>query len=313
MKKIMPTSDLAFKKVMSSEENKDILAGLIEDFFGIKAKGLKIEKPYSIAICKEYVDQGEVSKLRETLKDVAATIEAADITAEIQLHKTKFFDERLLYYPFERYCQNYSMAEAMYRDAGGKLFRMSSLKPIYALNILGYTHFDDDEALRILELCDQKKNKRLDKEYVRIALFELEKSVFDTPNQEYWRDYFLTGNAHSNAPDYIKKASRVIQYANLSEEERNMISMMEKLEEYDHARMEYRYDEGVADGLSKGMAKGKEKGMAIGMAKGIAKGMAKGKIDVAKKLRKMGMSPQDISKVTGLTIKQLKSLQKKAK
>ena len=288
MKMILPTGDLAFKKVMSSEENKDILAGLIEDFFGIKAKGLKIEKPYSIAICKEYVDQGEVSKLRETLKDVAATVESADITAEIQLHKTKFFNERLLYYPFERFCQNYSLAEAMEIASGGRIFRMSSLKPIFALNILGYTHFDDDEALRILELCDQKKNKRLEKEYVRIALFELEKNVFDTPNQECWRDYFLTGTAHPSAPDYIKKASRVIQFANLSEEERNMISMMEKLEEIDLARMEYRFDEGME------------------------KGITKGKADVAKNLKKMGMSLKDISKATGLTVKKLKSLLQKA-
>ena len=66
---------------MSSEENKDILAGLIEDFFDIKAKCLKIEKPYSIAICKELIDQGEVSKLRETLKDVAASFEVADFRA----------------------------------------------------------------------------------------------------------------------------------------------------------------------------------------------------------------------------------------
>ena len=293
MKNIMPTSDLAFKKVMCSEENKDILAGLIEDFFGIKAKGLKIEKPYSIAICKEFANQGEVSKLRETLKDVAATIEAADVTAEIQLRKTKFFDERLLYYPFERYCQNYSKVEAMYSGSDGKPVRMSSLKPIYAFNILGYKHFDDDEALRILELCDQKRNKRLEIEYVRIALFELEKKVFDTPNLEFWSDYFLTGNAHPNAPDYIKKASRVIQFANLSEEERKLATMMEKLEEIDLAEKAYLFEEGIA--------------------KGRAKGIAKEKVNVAKNLQKMGMSLKDISKATGLTVKKLKSLRQKAK
>ena len=179
--------------------------------------------------------------------------------------------------------------------------RMSSLKPIYALNILGYTHFDDVEALRILELCDQKKNKRLEKEYVRIALFELTKNVFDNPNQGHWREYFLTGNARPDAPDYIRKASQVIQFANLSEEERRMASMMEKLEEIDLAEREYMYDEGEAKGLAKGLAKGE------------TKGRRKEKIDVAKKMQKRGVPPKDISMYTGLTIKQLNSLRKKVK
>ena len=36
MQRISPISDLGFKKVLASEDNKDILAGLIKDFFGIK-------------------------------------------------------------------------------------------------------------------------------------------------------------------------------------------------------------------------------------------------------------------------------------
>ena len=67
-----------------------------------------------------------------------------------------------------------------------------------------------------------------------------------------------------------------------------MASMMEKLEEIDIAEKEYMYDEGMA------------------------KGIKKGKIDVAKKMQKNGMSPQQISMLTGLTIKQLKSLRKKS-
>ena len=57
----------------------------------------------------------------------------------------------------------------MQKDKEGNLIRYSSLKPIYALNIIGYNHFNDDEALRILELCDQKRNKRLEKELIKIA------------------------------------------------------------------------------------------------------------------------------------------------
>ena len=248
MSRISPLSDLAVKKVLASEENKDILAGLIEDFFDVKAEGIVIEKPYSIAICKEFADSGELTKLRETLKDIAASFNIADFVSEIQIRKTNFFDERFLYYPLERYCRNYSKAEAMKLDAGGKPIRFSSLRPVYALNILGFSHFNDDEALRILELCDQKRNKRLEKELLRIGFFELTKDTVETANQGHWRNYFLTGEAHPDAPDYIHKASQNIRYVNLSEEERDMISTMERLEANDQVEREYMRDAARAEG-----------------------------------------------------------------
>ena len=94
MERISPTADLAFKKVLGSEENKDILAGFIEDFFEVQAEDIIIEKPYSIAICKEFIQTEEVSKLRETLKDVAASFKAADFVSELQINKTSYYEER---------------------------------------------------------------------------------------------------------------------------------------------------------------------------------------------------------------------------
>jgi len=49
MDRILPIGDLAIKKVLASEENKDILAGLIEDFFDVVVEELTIISPYSIA------------------------------------------------------------------------------------------------------------------------------------------------------------------------------------------------------------------------------------------------------------------------
>ena len=64
MKRISPTNDLAFKKVLASEENKDILGGLINDFFDVTAEEIVIENPYSIASYIEHVKGGEVVVLR---------------------------------------------------------------------------------------------------------------------------------------------------------------------------------------------------------------------------------------------------------
>jgi hypothetical protein len=47
LERISPTGDLAFKKVFASEENKEILGGFINDFFGVVAENIEILSPYS--------------------------------------------------------------------------------------------------------------------------------------------------------------------------------------------------------------------------------------------------------------------------
>jgi len=249
MERISPVSDLGFKKVLASDENKDILAGLIKDFFGIEAEDIVIEKPYSISICKEFIEGGEVTKLRQTLKDVAATFKSADFISEVQVNKTQFFDERALYYPFEKYCQNYSEVGAMKVNTSDKPIRYSSLRPVYALNILGYTHFEEDaEALRIFELYDPKRRKRYKRELLRIGFFELSKLEIETANQKHWHEYFTTGEAGADAPAYIKKAGQVIEYVNLREEERVMISTLERLEANEEAQRYSIFLDGIVEG-----------------------------------------------------------------
>jgi hypothetical protein len=49
--RISPTNDLALKKVLASEENKDILQGLVHDFFGltVRCDDIVLDHPYSSA------------------------------------------------------------------------------------------------------------------------------------------------------------------------------------------------------------------------------------------------------------------------
>ena len=279
MERILPTGDLAFKKVLASEENKDILAGLIWDFFEIKATDIVIEKPYSIAVCKELVENEEITKLRQTLKDVSASFKVADFVSEVQVKKTLYYEERALYYPFERFVQNYSKVESIKIGSDGKPIRYSSLRPIYALNILGYTLFEgDDDTLRIFELYDPKRNKRF-KDLLRIGFFELEKTKIETVNQKHWRDYFNTGEAKPGSPAYIKKASQIIKYVNLSEEERNVLSSIERIEANEQAEREYLVTEKATE---------------------IATNFIKLKIDL-----------QTISNGTGLSVSDLRKLKEK--
>ena len=257
MNRIPATGDLAFKKVFASEEHKACLSGLIKDFFEVvvSAEEITIENPYSIVAYKEVIKGEEVSVLRHTLKDVAASLRFANFVSELQIRNTRFFDERSLYYPFNRFCKNYNKLGFMELSPDGKPNRYSSLIPIYSLNILGDSHFIDDDALRIFELYDPKRKRKYKKELLRIGFFELKKNNIETTNQRYWRDYFLAGEAHPDAPEYIKLASHIIEYENLSEEERNVSELLEK------ARADYDagFSSAYHDGIEKGFHDGIEK------------------------------------------------------
>ncbi|MHC6203244.1 PD-(D/E)XK nuclease family transposase [Breznakiellaceae bacterium SP9] len=137
-------NDLAFKKALGSVENVDILSGFITDFFGIIPTEIVIENPYSIDVFKKSIQGEEMPELRETLKDISALIKigsAANFTAELQVRKKIFYDERSVYYAFDKFCKNYNSEGQMRLDSEKKPIRYSSLKPVYALNILGYVQF----------------------------------------------------------------------------------------------------------------------------------------------------------------------------
>jgi len=251
MDRISPTGDLAFKKVLASEENKDILAGLIGDFFNVEVEELAIENPYSIAAYVELVKGEEITVLRNTLKDVAATFKTADFVSECQIKKTLFYAERSLLYPLERFCQNYNKSELMQIDKSGRLNRYSGMKPVYSLNILGYNHFDDEDALRIFELYDPERNKGFEKRLLRLGYFELKKPNVETLNQKHWYDYFNTGAVSPDAPEYIQKASRIIDFANLTEEERTVAKSLERAQADYDLEMYSSYVDGDTDRKTK--------------------------------------------------------------
>ena len=71
--------------------------------------------------------------------------------------------------------------------------------------------------------------------------------------------------------------------------------------EYDHALKRYR------DTLN-AMTGAELKGIEKGRAEGIEEGMAQGKSEVARNLKAMGLSTDDIIKATGLTGQEIESL-----
>jgi hypothetical protein len=165
----------------------------------------------------------------------------------------------------------------MKTDNSGSPDRYSSLRPVYSLNILGYNHFTEDEdALRVFTLYDEQRKKAFGKNLIKVGYFELNKPNIETDNQRYWRDYFLTGTAPDGAPDYIKKASKILQYVNLGEEEREVFDIIEKAHATWEGELFTAYHDGREEGEASGWQKGREEGEASGWQKGRAEGEASG-------------------------------------
>ena len=166
--------------------------------------------------------------------------------------------------------------------------RYSSLKPVYTLNILGYAHFADDDALRVFTLHDRKRDKSFIIEYITLAYFELNKTNVETVNQRHWQTYFKTGSAPEDAPAYIRKASQIVEFDNLEPEEREMIDQLEKAQEVYKSTIHTAY----LDGKTEGEAKGEAKKM----------------IEIARNLLKMGIATEVVADATGLSPNEIKKL-----
>ncbi|MDY4229300.1 MAG: hypothetical protein SOY06_05580, partial [Prevotella sp.] len=67
-------------------------------------------------------------------------------------------------------------------------------------------------------------------------------------------------------------------------------------------------EQGMKEGLEKGMQKGMEKGMEQGMQKGMEEGRTAMSIEIAKRLKALDYPSAEISKATGLPIRQIEEL-----
>ncbi|MDE5783278.1 MAG: hypothetical protein K2H97_03005, partial [Prevotella sp.] len=70
--------------------------------------------------------------------------------------------------------------------------------------------------------------------------------------------------------------------------------------------------EGLMEGRAEGIAKGREEGRAEGIAEGRAEGRAEGIADVAKAMLENGMDIDKISRLTSLSIDEIRNLHEKS-
>ncbi|MDR1238365.1 MAG: Rpn family recombination-promoting nuclease/putative transposase [Propionibacteriaceae bacterium] len=301
---ILPTNDLAFKRLLASEDHKNVTQGFIKDLFGIDVELNKIRfrTPYSIYVVDQ--DDAESTKqLRTSIRDITIEVESADLTVELQIHKEDFFTQRALYYA----ANLLTARKEDSKDDRDETFK--AILPVRSLNILGFNMFDCEHAQHTFWLRDDTwVGERLALDWLSVGFLELRKSIFADNRAQLWAQFLLSGLAPDGAPDYLVEAERIVEYWKLSRKERIMMSVLER-ERVREANERYTarregHEEGLAEGLAKGLAQGEAKGLAKGEAKGYSKALLK----IAAGALSQGISVEDVAEFTGLTVEELAEL-----
>ena len=104
--------------------------------------------------------------------------------------------------------------------------------------------------------------------------------------------------------EIFKKIFDVADLANMDEVKRSEILRKMTTERDLSNQMAYAIQVGREEGLEKGMAEGIEKGIEQGIEQGMAEGIKEGSyaksVEIAKRLKEMGMPVSDIVSATGL-------------
>jgi len=297
MEKISPRVDVAFKKIFGVEENKDLLISLINSIVG------KEDQVLDITLLNPYNPQNfRQDKL--SIIDIKATgIDGKRFNIEIQISDEADYDKRVLYYWAKLYTEQLKVAQdysTLAKAIGIHILNFTSIPQ--AQNYHNVFHITEKESgfayFRDLELHTIELNK-----FTCDSSEELQDIVAKTRNSlDIWLT-FLTRHdllKADNLPkeldnDKLKKALKVLDVLNFSEEERELYE--------DHLKW-LRIE---ANTLKKTAEKAKEEGI----AEGIEKGIEKRNIEVAINMIKQKLDNKLISSVTGLTLEEILKLKNK--
>ena len=136
-----------------------------------------------------------------------------------------------------------------------------------------------------------------------------------TDSAEKWAYMFQNIATFAGQPETVREfrhAMEVSRVDTLTPEEQNqyhdaMVSEYEKLvisEAYEQIGLKKGREEGRAEGLEEGRAEGRVEGR----AEGLVEGMEKGKMEVARQMKKMGLSIAQIVQASGLPEEVVKGL-----
>jgi len=155
MKNYLPTNDLLFKKMLTSEDSASILKNFVKDLLGLEFKSLTPKETYHIDSYKKAFENVEIGLTEVDI--LAITEDGSHATIECQIQPHQYFQERTLFYLVEAFRAAYGNSDA---ETFIKKNNFSTLRPAYGINIIDFHLFDkEQDALQIYRLLNEKTHQ----------------------------------------------------------------------------------------------------------------------------------------------------------
>ena len=295
------TNDYAFKRLLGSEENKPLLQDLLECILDLSPEDVsKLELMDKELTKEDLSDKTGILDVKLRLKNGSV------IDIEIQSSWNVSFVKRTLFYWAKMYTSDFKAGESY-----------DSLHKCIAINIIAET-FPLNSAVHSLYLLQEKEKHTMLTDVLEIHFLDLQaaKREKEEGQEESKRSKLINwlkfiGTSDKEERAMIATTSPVLQLLNekvnvlsLSPVERKLYESRMKLKSDIATISEAQYSAGVEQGKSLGLAEGKS----IGLAEGEARGSRQKALETARNLLVIGLSIENIAKVTGLTVQEVEKL-----
>ena len=231
--------------------------------------------------------------LKETIVDVKCiTQNGSVVIIEIQLQGNSRFPERILYYWAANYSKLLKHGE-----------RYDELTPVISINLLNF-NLDKTKYIHSCYMLYEMNNKKLLTDHLQIHIIELKKFKKNilTKDLNCWLKMFTSKNLEASMSEIVKEKpimEEVQKKYNNFVKSKLMMMEYEKKEAYLYGN-QIMLDEERRLGMEEGIKKGKEEG--------IKEGIKENQILTAKNMKKENIDINIISKITGLSIEEIKNL-----
>ncbi len=273
MKFVDIKNDIAFRKIFGNENKKEILISFLNAVLelpkGKKIKSIEIKNPYQLP---------EIKDLKSSILDVKVTDERNIwYIVEMQVEEPDGFDKRVQFYTAKQYASQIEVGEDY-----------PKLKQVIFIGILNFKFFEGDDYLTKHMIINQKTGKQelsdLEFNFIELPKFNEDKIKIETLIEKWI--YFI-----KKAPNLDVIPQNVtdegLKHAYEDAEKHNWTK--EELLAYDYASMR------KADESSK-------------TKRAVEKAIDQEKIDTVIEMFKLGISKENITIVTKLTLERIKEI-----
>ena len=279
-------TDVVFKKLFT--ENLDILQGFLADIFGVPYESIKNITVENSENVPDRVD-GKFSRF-----DLKLTVDDVLVNVEIQILNYGDFPERIVLYWSQRYSRQLKKGE-----------EYSTLKKTVSINIVNFNLFEKDGYVSEYALMDVETGHILT-DKLGIYFFELPKvrKAAETNTNDRKREWMQLIDAESEEEldmlaqkvqtEPLKKAVYTIKHYNADEEFRMLAEAREEQLRSEKSAMSFWKKEGRAEGRAEGRKEGCAEGLKEGLSKGIDKGVNKEKAATILRMKKNGLTDEQI-------------------